>query len=272
MGDGGPPQLVQDLARGLARCRRRPRSRPAAPAPAACPSRTPASTGSSIRAVHSESRPNRVRYQGEPAAKKTSSGLSMVVIRRPLRSARERSSHGRSRWSVPRPGSVVRSASSLAIRAASSTGRPAGPTTLPWSVTTSVQPTVVLPLGRQAQVPGQLQGGRCGADGRVRSGQLRRHLVIAPGERVRSGLSGGPSLPPRTCGIGARSRTSANASRSVTGWSSQEVTVSVSVSRPGASRRSTSRRTGVLRWAGPASASSRSRNVKSRPSPFSSVG
>ena len=32
------------------------------------------STGSSIRAVHSESRPNRVRYHGEPAAKKTSSG------------------------------------------------------------------------------------------------------------------------------------------------------------------------------------------------------
>ena len=59
-------------------------------------------SGRSIRAAQMLSRPNRVKNQGAPAARKTSSGVSGVAIRSPCRSSRQRLSNRLSRRSSAR--------------------------------------------------------------------------------------------------------------------------------------------------------------------------
>ena len=75
----------------------------AVPCRAASVSSVPAASsgpsGSSIRAAHKESRPNKVRYHGEPAARKVSSGARSEVIRSASRSATAVVTSGASRRS-----------------------------------------------------------------------------------------------------------------------------------------------------------------------------
>ena len=141
-------------------------------------------SGSIIRAAQTLSRPNRVKNHGAPAARKTSSGVSGVDIRRPWRSSRQRlSSRLRRRSSARTSGfSQVGAAGGLVTAAPTSSMRTSH---------SRLDPVALVELdGPDERAGSGVQGGARSADGDA-------GVPVRPDERAVD-LRGHGLLPERT--------------------------------------------------------------------------